>query len=372
LPQQCLKRRPSEADRQWTFATINKTIRTLPLKPPAVFQPVRTKRILLRISPGNDSLTMLNIPTYSLYGETAAGGLEEQLHCESIAARSRLYDWEIGTHRHEGFLQILYVSHGGGRAHIDGRTYPIEAPCAIVVPAMAVHGFQFTKDTDGVVSTAVARHLQGMLASADGLWALFARPLVRTYRGEPQRARDLAGFVQSFFAEFASSQPWRVQAIDTLLALMLTTIGRSIASQAADATGTQQRKLRHLHRYRELIEHHYREQRPIAWYSQRVGITPTQLNRICREVLARSALQAINDRVLLEARRDLVYTSLGIKEIAASLGFTDAGYFSRFFTRHSGHTPMAYRRAARDELSSQGASRATPRADADAQAQDAR
>jgi AraC-like DNA-binding protein len=46
---------------------------------------------------------------------------------------------------------------------------------------------------------------------------------------------------------------------------------------------------------------------------------------------------------VMEAQRDLAYTTLSVKQIALGLGFADAGYFSRFFLRQTGHTPSAWR-----------------------------
>ena len=46
---------------------------------------------------------------------------------------------------------------------------------------------------------------------------------------------------------------------------------------------------------------------------------------------------------MLEAQRDLAYTTLAIKQIADGLDFTDAGYFTRFFQRQTGHTPGTWR-----------------------------
>ena len=86
-----------------------------------------------------------------------------------------------------------------------------------------------------------------------------------------------------------------------------------------------------------------------------LGITPTQLNRVCRELLGKSALGAINARLLLEAERDLVYTFIGVKAIALSLGFSDAGYFSRFFSKHRRCTPTRFREQAQRQLSRENA-----------------
>ena len=71
-----------------------------------------------------------------------------------------------------------------------------------------------------------------------------------------------------------------------------------------------------------------------------------QLSRLCREVLGQSSLQVMNDRLIQEAQRELVYTSLPIKQLASELGFDDDAYFSRFFRKHTGVSPKAYRASA--------------------------
>jgi AraC family transcriptional activator of pobA len=99
----------------------------------------------------------------------------------------------------------------------------------------------------------------------------------------------------------------------------------------------------HLERYRELVDASYRTQPPLSALALQLGITPTQLNRVCRQLTGRPALALLHARVLLEAQRDLAYTTLSIKQIALGLGFGDAGYFTRFFQRLSGRTPTQWR-----------------------------
>ena len=60
----------------------------------------------------------------------------------------------------------------------------------------------------------------------------------------------------------------------------------------------------------------------------------------------RPMLALLHARVMLEAQRDLSYTTLSVKQIALGLGFSDAGYFTRFFQRLSGRTPTQWRGAA--------------------------
>ncbi len=58
-----------------------------------------------------------------------------------------------------------------------------------------------------------------------------------------------------------------------------------------------------------------------------------------------TALQVIHQRLLLEARRNLIYTRMSIGQLSDNLGFSDPTYFARFFKRLSGQTPNGYRRS---------------------------
>ena len=63
-----------------------------------------------------------------------------------------------------------------------------------------------------------------------------------------------------------------------------------------------------------------------------------------------SALDAINARTIHEAQRELVYSTLSIKQISAELGFEDEGYFGRFFKKHTNLKPTDFRNIGRQQL----------------------
>ncbi|MGD9944910.1 MAG: helix-turn-helix domain-containing protein [Burkholderiaceae bacterium] len=290
------------------------------------------------------------VPTYALYGERPRSALAEAFHCESIASRSRLHDWRIKPHRHEAFFQILYIRGGRGEAVFDARRLAFAPPCVITVPARAAHGFAFSPDVDGVVLTVVDRQLEAMLGAAPDLLPSLAQPrLHRLVADSAQRARFDQWFA-SFADEFAGDAPWRALSLQTTLVRLLIELARGLADVERAQPGPAYRKQRHLRRFGALVDRDYRRRRPIADYASELGITATQLNRICRELRGCSALGVLNARILLEAERDLLYTTQGVKEVALGLGFADAGYFTRFFARHTGRTPSAFRDHARQQL----------------------
>lgn len=291
------------------------------------------------------------VPTYALYGEHGKNLVPESLHCESIPQRSRLYDWEIKPHRHDLFVQILYIRSGVADIQLDDRRFSVHGPCALYVPALHAHGFRFSEDIDGAVVTIVTQQMESLLARHADLLPHFQAPRHLPFDPEEAAYRPFSQSIEQLLAEYGETHPWRLPLLESLLGTVLVLMARRIAPLAGRRPGRRSsRGVLHLHRFKTLLNRSFREQRDIAYYARRVGITPTQLNRICRDELGLSALGVINDRLLTEARRDLAYSSLSVKEIALTLGFSDPGYFSRFFTKHAGASPSAFRTMVRDQF----------------------
>ncbi len=91
-----------------------------------------------------------------------------------------------------------------------------------------------------------------------------------------------------------------------------------------------------------LLESHYLEERDTAFYAEQLGISAKRLNQILKEKLDKTGLQLIHDRLILEAKRQIIHSENTIKEISFNLRFKDRSYFSRFFKQHSGMTPQEF------------------------------
>jgi AraC family transcriptional activator of pobA len=285
------------------------------------------------------------LPTYALYGEPGRTQATDWLHCERIAERSQRHDWEIRPHRHASLLQILHIARGTAQAWLEGGAQALAGPCVLLLPALVPHGFVFAPDIDGTVVTVLDQHLARLLAGAPALAAQLGQRQLRQFGPEDAAAADLAAAVGRLRAEFAATSAWRELALDAALLQLVVLLGRLLPAPAPAAApaGAGARALDHVRRLRALVEAQYRQQPGLAALAAALGITPTQLNRVCHQVLGHSALGVLHARLVLEAQRDLAYTTLAVKQIALGLGFADAGYFSRFFLRQTGHTPSAWR-----------------------------
>lgn len=281
------------------------------------------------------------VPLFQLYGENQAWPGTDLLHCESIPARSRLHHWEIKPHRHADLFQLLYVQRGQAQVEIEGQRRQISEAALQVVPPLTVHGFRFSADIQGHVLTF------GPALVADVEQRLGAPLAVLTSAGCYPLGRDrhhVHALIATLQQEYQGNAPSRVAMLQALVTALMVWISRR-QQLGQPPRNRDERDQQLLGQYLRLVEAHYREHLSVETFATRLGITSLQLNQLCRELTGQSALQVIHQRLLLEARRSLVYTRMSIGQLSDSLGFSDPTYFARFFKRLSGETPNGYRRS---------------------------
>ena len=96
--------------------------------------------------------------------------------------------------------------------------------------------------------------------------------------------------------------------------------------------------------FSHLLNEHFRTQKTVAFYAERLHVSPNHLTAICRRVVGHPARDLILARVMAEAQRQLHHSADSVAQLAAALGYDDASYFSRAFKKHVGTTPEAFRR----------------------------
>lgn len=284
------------------------------------------------------------IPVFSLYGEIAAIDAGDFVHIEEIRSRSERYGWEIAPHQHRGLFQVLAVIDGAARLQLDGRWREIEGPCVLTVPPTVVHAFRFRRGTHGFVLTIAEPMLRQAESRSRQLFAtLFVTPVVVSFDTMPQDAGRIAALMEQIAAEARDPLPGRTLMHEWLVGAVLMLIARQRASETR-AAGTDSRRLDLFNRFRTLIEERFLDHWTVPRYAEALRMTEGRLNRLSRAIAGRSAYEVIQDRMITEARRRLVYIAAPVSLIAYELGFEDPAYFSRIFKKRTGLTPSAFRR----------------------------
>ena len=96
--------------------------------------------------------------------------------------------------------------------------------------------------------------------------------------------------------------------------------------------------------FQELLEAYYLRERSPSFYADQLKLSPSALSKNIKKQIGKTPTQLIQERVILESKKLLHLTHKSIKEIAVDLHFDDEYYFSRYFKKNVGLSPLHYRR----------------------------
>jgi AraC family transcriptional regulator, transcriptional activator of pobA len=286
------------------------------------------------------------LPLFHLYGDPPDDQAFDFIHVETIASRSSIHDWTIRAHRHRNLFQILLIEQGGGEMTFEAARLPFAAPAAILVPAAVAHGFRFQPNVTRGWVLSFTEDAAGLLADRAGealsrLRALAVQPIVPIAE-DAERSR-LSALCAELFEESSLAREGHRLAMRGLLALIAIGVARLAASRARTGSVALQPADATVARLRALVDEFFRKERQLGFYAEQLGMTIDRLNDHVKRATGVTAGHLVRQRVLSEAKRQLVFTAQPIQDIADELAFSDPSHFARFFRKHTGTTPHEFR-----------------------------
>lgn len=282
------------------------------------------------------------IPAYSLFGQAAELVEPRFCHVERIGDRWRLHAGQVEEHAHPHLHQMTLWVAGRGLYIADDRKEEIAPGTFCWMPAGVVHGFRAEPGSEAIVlsmSEDFAREQLGGVAGVTGL-----RPLRESLIG--QLADEASDWQRALFLrmerEYRFGRAGQVEAIGALARLALTEMLRQDQGEGAgNQAGGAETPL--LTRFMALVETRFADRPGIDALAGELGTTPYLLNRACRSGLGLRASEVVRRRQVQEAKRLLLFTALGIGEVAELLGHADPAHFARTFRAMTGQSPRHWR-----------------------------
>ncbi|MFV0565516.1 MAG: AraC family transcriptional regulator [Flavobacteriaceae bacterium] len=237
-------------------------------------------------------------------------------------------------HKHNKYLELVYFTKGSGFHYLDSKPLAINPPVAFLIRKDQVHHWHIDTKPKGYVIIIKETFLE-QISDAPTRVQLNALNNVEEIN-IPRNDKVLPSLFKALSFEMKEAQLNTEIIENGLKAIFSKLIRFSNYSTFGNTHSIAQKFLQLLS---ETLKN------SVAYYAEKLSTSPQNLNAICKKTYNKTASEVIAQFIIKEAKRQLVYTSKNISEIAFDMEFKDTSNFTKFFKRHTGTTPLKFRKA---------------------------
>ncbi|MFN3849710.1 MAG: AraC family transcriptional regulator [Spirosomataceae bacterium] len=251
-------------------------------------------------------------------------------------------------HRHD-FYNLIFVTQGSGTHDIDFRRFDVVPNQLFFMNDGQIHEWDLSDDIKGYTLF----FKKEFYNVAEPIFSIPNLPFFNNSANEaqmvifePDEAKVIENFFEDILNEFQKKNTHNEAIIKTLLKIILI---RSLrAYQPNFSASGSNLNISKIRVFEELIEKNYRKQKAVKDYADLMYMTANYLNAVCTKTVGKTAGEMIRDRILLEAKRLLIHSSMSVCQMGYYLGYDDCSYFIRMFKKDTGVTPEKFRAKNKD------------------------
>jgi len=228
-------------------------------------------------------------------------------------------------HRHD-FFYLLALKKGKGTHAIDFIPYEVSDNTIFFMRPGQVHQLILKTGSKGY-----------LMAFKAGFYT--TKDTTNYYQPGAEGFKKLYSLLSYIFQEYTKQQKNYQRVIKANLEIFFIEVLR-LQGKSNTPTYAQER----LEEFLSLLEIHIAEHKQASQYAEMLHLSPYQLNAITKATLGKTCSELINEHIILESKRYLLATTEQVNQVAWHLGYEDVSYFIRFFKKHTGYSPEAFRR----------------------------
>ncbi len=261
-------------------------------------------------------------------------------YCNELPNHLKEHHFIHTPHKHDFFMVVLFT-HGSGVHEIDFASYKIVPGTVFMLRPGQTHNWKLSNDIDGYIffhskdfydSSSIAQKIQDYPFFS----SIHNPPIIIVKNKLKEKLTNLFAEIRR---EYEEEHLLKFQKLHTLATLTYIELTRSYQTQTTVQSTLYQMKVKQLE---DLIDKHYKTLKYPYQYANIMAVSEKHLNRICRSCLNKTTTDLISDRIILEAKNFLAHSKLSINQIAESIGYEDASYFSRLFKKRTGETALSF------------------------------
>ena len=243
-------------------------------------------------------------------------------------------------HRHDFFF-LLALEKGTGKHQIDFTDYDITDFSIFVLRPGQVHQLVLKAGSSGYLIAFKREFYNGNEKMANQRLRKMANR--NHYRLDRDAFEKMMPIFAHCFREYKDKEEGYEDVIKANMNIFFVKLLRHSKFHQGTSNSQKPYEEERLHQFTELLDAQLSAHKEVSYYSEMLNLSTYQLNAITKSLAGKTASEMINERIILEARRDLLATSDQVNQIGYRLGYDDPSYFTRFFRKHTGYSPEAFR-----------------------------
>ncbi|HAI13905.1 MAG TPA: hypothetical protein DCM28_19535 [Phycisphaerales bacterium] len=271
---------------------------------------------------------------------------EAMVTCEIVERVTLTHEWMPATHI--GIAdKIYYIEDGGGHLVLENELYVLKPGQAYIIPTALDQRGELDQQ---VGLQKIWTHFS--VVAMQSLYLLMLHPPPRCLAGKTGKA--IGKLMRQMLDEWNGNQPGHHLAIKSLLMQIIVTAYRApqedivkpdeiVAKSTSPVPSPADEHYKAIRDVLNLMAEHYMSPWTLAEFAAHVNLSPNYFNTLFRRVIGLPPMRFLESLRLRHARTLLGGTRMHIAEIATEVGYQDAAYFTRVFTRQTGESPSAYR-----------------------------
>lgn len=249
-------------------------------------------------------------------------------------------------HRHDFYAAVLFTE-GNGVHEIDFQKYEVSEGSLFFLSPGQIHSWELSADIEGYIffcsQEFYEMHYVNQKLRNFPFFGSVSFP--RKLQLNALELKENIHLFQELGKEHLSKNIMKNGLILSLMSQIFINATRLFSRDFDTLASTAGLSyFKHYQDFENLVEQHFTEHKSIAYYADLLGISSKHLNRIVQTVVQKTATEVITERVVLEAKRMLIYLDESLVEIAFRLGYEEYSYFVRVFRKSSGMTPTQFMR----------------------------
>lgn len=242
------------------------------------------------------------------------------------------------------YYKIGLCLRGHARLQVNLDTYEIGPNSLMVLSPYVIKQWPaMSADFEGLSIFFTSAFITANSSLSLDAFPFFARDAKHVFELPPAAAESMAALLRAIEQKYEAPHAYREEILRSLIHILLHETAPLYSSQQASATGIHTRSQLIATEFKKLVNSHYATERSLAFYADKLCITPKHLAETVKEVTGKRAAEWLAEAVLLEAMVLLQNLALTVGQISDALHFADQSTFGRFFRNNTGMSPASYR-----------------------------